>query len=106
MPTSVSIHVAGDAYTTLFYLPRGRLFLNGIQEAHAHAIPVGAEYIYRAIRAICDPQALRFPPGDAEELTNPKLTRSPGCTPFSYADKSLAWYEIGNVGSMPALDDP
>ncbi|MHB8519875.1 MAG: P-loop NTPase family protein [Limisphaerales bacterium] len=105
MQTPVSIHVAGDAYTAIFYLPHGRLFLNGIETAHAHAIPVGAEYIYRAIRAICDPQAL-LSTSDPKKLPDITLTVSPGTVPFCSADKCLAWYEISNVGNMSAHDDP
>src|SRR5438093_4108449 len=114
---ATTIHVTGDAYWAIFYMPRGRIFLEGLRADHAHAqsMPVGAEYIYRAIKAACSPQALLT--GPIEPPPNVTLTRRqwrdisrpgeappPGEAPLPNKTP-IALYEIANVGSMSMQDD-
>ena len=57
---TTTIHVTGDAYWAYFFTPRDRIFLRGVRadHAHAHSMPVGIEYIYRAIKGTSDPDSL------------------------------------------------
>lgn len=106
MPAYPKIHVTGDAYSAVFYIPPRRVYLEGVNPHAAHmlSLPVGVEYMYRAIRAACNPTALS---GDGEIESTPNLTlsRSPD-VPISSTDSSpVAFYEIANVGTVhsPAL---
>ena len=97
------LHVTGDAYRAVFYLPAGTTFLpewERTKHSHAHALPVGVEYIFRAIRAACSPQSLLLPCDRYLDVDG--FTRS--ASTVDVAQSVVALYEIGNVGSTPALD--
>ncbi|MCX6930858.1 MAG: hypothetical protein NT154_47795 [Verrucomicrobia bacterium] len=104
MSNSPTIHVTGDTHTAVFYVPPGRIFFDGVnsKEAYAHAMPVGVEYIFRAIRAACNPDAL-LSPVDVTDPVDVALSRAPGTAPFVSRSDRVARYEIANVGDITDL---
>ncbi|MGC3971209.1 MAG: hypothetical protein QM775_28880 [Pirellulales bacterium] len=90
------IHVTGDAYRAIFYVPRGRIFLEGLTTEHAHAytLPVGVEYIARAIKAASSPQALLMLPSTPPHVD---ISRSSWTKNDPVSDKiPIALYEVNN----------
>jgi len=102
MTRPIHIHVTGDAYRAMFYIPRGRLFLKGLEAEHAHAysLPVGVEYIARAIRAAGVPSHTFQKP--AVEVTRSSWTTPDGDGPVKIP---IALYAIDSDGTTPANDD-
>jgi hypothetical protein len=99
---TASILFGGDAYKALFYLPRGSIFLKGVEGASAQVMPVGTEYIRQAVEAVCNPQ--RLLEADINGPSNPYFKQFPGNPPF-YRITSFAWYQVRNAGLMPAHYD-
>lgn len=92
MNQPIKIHVAGDAYWAYFYIPAGKCGLKGKEGGRVHAMRVGAEYIYQAIKAACAPDDLLSEQAP-KKLDGVEITRERG----SWMDperKPAAFYEV------------
>lgn len=105
MGQRIKIHVAGDAYWAYFYIPEGKCALKGKEGGRVHAMPVGAEYIYQAIKAASAPDDLLSEKAPIRRR-DVEITRGLG----SWTDPEsnpAAFYEVHEaVDTIPDHDIP
>jgi len=95
----VHIHVTGDAYRAVFFMNPGTFGRDNdeLTRAYGPVIPVGTEYIFRAILAACNPLGMVDKKGreaQASDQSSVLVTRAGGEAPFRASGDQSAIYQI------------